>query len=78
MWQEEKEGLGRGLGWEGVKGENVAFDSDAANATVKLIDFGTGVALEGQGEQVKRGKGQGGKGFRYPHPQVSGVGTSPC
>jgi serine/threonine protein kinase len=42
----------RGILHRDLKPENVVFDSDAPDATVKLIDFGTAVALEGQGEQV--------------------------
>jgi len=45
----------RGILHRDLKPENVVFDSDAADATVKLIDFGTAVALEGQGEQVSGG-----------------------
>eukprot|EP00967_Tisochrysis_lutea_P067662 scaffold88449_cov30-Tisochrysis_lutea.AAC.1 len=43
----------RGILHRDLKPENVVFDHEAADATVKLIDFGTAVALEGQGEQVR-------------------------
>jgi serine/threonine protein kinase len=45
----------RGILHRDLKPENVVFDSDVADATVKLIDFGTAVALEGQGEQERHG-----------------------
>jgi len=35
-----------------LKPENVVFDSEGSDAAVKLIDFGTALALEGMGEQV--------------------------
>ena len=45
----------RGIVHRDIKPENVVFDNDAADSSVKIIDFGTAIALEEEGGKVTGG-----------------------